>query len=293
VINSNETEQSTRIIGTLAVTPAPDLAKEAENDFINATLAKMQSDSDGIDILLEMVKKNKLDPWNIDVVQLADQYFAKTVELRINNLHVTSRVILFACILLRFKSDILEGLDPFNQVEEEEENLEADYDNPEYEDNVIPFNTPSLNEVIQRRTSVRLNRKRNVTLKDLIKHLEFYEALDKKRAVKNAFERAKRRSSSYEDFTPEDIIEMAHSSETDRDVDTIRTVLTKIFTTEEKIEMQELNSTGLDKISIYLALLFLTADDRIDLEQEEFYSDLYIVPSKNLSQEDLGATNES
>ena len=279
-----ETEQSTRIIGTLAIQPN-DPAKEAENDFINETLAKMQSESDGIDILLEMVKKNKLDPWNIDVVQLADQYFAKTVELRINNLHVTSRVILFACILLRLKSDILEGLDPFAQVQEEEI-FEPEYE--EFEDNVIPFNAPSLKEVIQRRTSVRLNRKRNVTLNDLIKHLEFYEALDKKRAVTTALERAKRRKSSYADFTAEDIIEMAHSSETDRDVDTIRSVLTKIFTTQEKIEMNELNSTGLDKISIYLALLFLTADDRVDLQQDEFYSDLYIVPSNNLNSDDLG-----
>lgn len=287
MINNIETQQSTRIIGTLAIQPT-NIEAEVENDFINETLAKMQGDSDGIDILLEMVKKNKLDPWNIDVVQLADQYFAKTVELRINNLHVTSRVILFACILLRLKSDILDGLDPFAQIEEVED-FEADYDSPEFEDNVVPFNAPSLDEVIQRRTSVRLNRKRNVTLKDLIKHLEFYEALDKKRSVKNAFERAKRRNSAYADFTPEDIIEMAHSTETDRDVDTIREVLTKLFTTEEKIEMNELNSTGLDKISIYLALLFLTADDRIDLEQEEFYSDLYVVPSKNLMPEEQGA----
>ena len=61
------------------------------------------------------------------------------------------------------------------------------------------------------------------------------------------------------------------------------------FTTEERIEMTELNSTGLDKISIYLALLFLTADDRIDLQQEEFYSDIYVVPSKNLMPEEQGA----
>ena len=97
MINSTEA-QSTRIIGTLAI--APNIEAEADKDFISETLAKMQSESDGIDILLEMVKKNKLDPWNIDVVELADQYFAKTVELRINNLHVTSRVILFACISL-------------------------------------------------------------------------------------------------------------------------------------------------------------------------------------------------
>ncbi|MCQ2957938.1 MAG: segregation/condensation protein A [Candidatus Gastranaerophilales bacterium] len=281
MINSMETV-NTRIIGTV---PIPEDNKQ--EDFINATLAQMQANTDGIDIILEMVKKNKLDPWNIDVVELADQYFAKTIELRINNLHVTSRVILFACILLRLKSDILEGLDPFAQ-QEEIEDFEADYDNPDFDDNVIQFNAPTLNEVIQRRTSVRLNRKRNVTLKDLIKHLEFYEKLEKKRTVKNAFERAKRRSSYFDDFTTEDIVEMAHENEIDKDVDTVRTVLTKIFTTSEKIELQELASTGLDKTSIYLAILFLTADDRVDIEQKEFYSDIYVVPSKNLMPEEQG-----
>ena len=33
----------------------------------------------------------------------------------------------------------------------------------------------------------------------------------------------------------------------------------------------------MDKISTYIALLFLSADGRIDLVQEEFYSDLYVV----------------
>ena len=116
--NSVREEDNQIIIGTLVPQTQPSKT-DAEFDLVSSTIAKMQSDSDGIDILLEMVKKNKLDPWNIDIVQLADQYFAKTVELHINNLHVTSRVILFACILLRLKSDILEGLDPFAQIEEE------------------------------------------------------------------------------------------------------------------------------------------------------------------------------
>ena len=56
----NPTDTNSRIIGTMAVAPAPDLTKEAEKDFINATLAKMQSDSDGIDIILDLVKKDRL-----------------------------------------------------------------------------------------------------------------------------------------------------------------------------------------------------------------------------------------
>ena len=271
----NPTDTNSRIIGTMAVAPAPDLTKEAEKDFINATLAKMQSDSDGIDIILDLVKKEKLNTWDIDIVKLADRYFARTVELGINNLHVTSRVILFACRLLRMKSDILEGLDPFKI---EEEDIIEDF-TPE----PITSNIPSMNDIIQRRTSVRLNRKRNVTLNELIEHLKFYEALDKKRTLVGKIKRARRIHSEFEDYTPEDIIEMAHSGEMEQNVDMLREVLTKIFLTQEKVQMSELNATGLSKVSVYLALLFLTADDRIDLEQEEFYSDITVVPSKNLS----------
>lgn len=278
----NSTETNTRIIGTMSVTPPPDLGKEVEKDFINATLAKMQADSDGIDILLEMVKKNKLDPWNIDVVKLADMYFAKTIELRINNLHVTSRVILFACRLLRIKSDILENLDPFAIFDD---NDEPPLEDPESFTPIPTNNIPSILDVVQRRTSVRLNRKRNVTLNELISHLEFYARLDKKRSIRSSLERAKRRHSEYEDFTPEDIIEMAHSGEMEQNVDMIREVLTKIFLTQEKVQLSELNATGLSKVSVYLALLFLTADNRIDLEQEEFYSDVTVVAAENPSEQ--------
>ncbi len=71
---------------------------------------------------------------------------------------------------------------------------------------------------------------------------------------------------------------MAQDDEIEQNVDMMRNVLTKMFVTEEKIEMKELNSLGLDRISVYLTLLFLSARDKIELMQEEFYSDLYIMP---------------
>ncbi len=53
--------------------------------------------------------------------------------------------------------------------------------------------------------------------------------------------------------------------------------LEKIFNKNEKVELKELISIGMNKISAYIALLFLTAEGKCDLEQEEFYSDLYVV----------------
>ena len=53
--------------------------------------------------------------------------------------------------------------------------------------------------------------------------------------------------------------------------------LSQIFEREDKIELNELTLLGMDKVSAYIALLFLSAESDYDLVQEEFYSDLYVV----------------
>ena len=53
--------------------------------------------------------------------------------------------------------------------------------------------------------------------------------------------------------------------------------LEQIFAHNDRIELNDLMPLGLDKISAYLALLFLSIDTDYDLEQDEFYSDLYVV----------------
>ena len=51
----------------------------------------------------------------------------------------------------------------------------------------------------------------------------------------------------------------------------------QIFEHQDKIELNELTMLGMDRISAYIALLFLSRDTDYELEQEEFYSDLYVV----------------
>ena len=130
--------------------------------------------------------------------------------------------------------------------------------------------------------STRLNRKRTVTLQDLIKQLKFYEELDKKQALKNTLERAKRRARSYENFTADDIVNLAHEEYIDKTVNTLRTKLENIFVQSSKVELTELIEIGMDKISAYIALLFLSAESDIELVQEEFYGDLFIQKSSNV-----------
>ena len=257
-----------------------------EINIISQTPSVAAEQVDGIEILVNMAKTGKIDPWNVDIVDVTDKYLTHLFQMKAQNLRLTGRTLLFAAILLRLKSNVLEGID-VNQIEginEEEQVDEFGLEDDSWDDNEINTNNVvSLDEVLQRRTSIRLNRSRTVNLKDLIKQLQFYEELDRKQALKNAHERAKRRVRSYARLTPDDIVNLAHDEYIEKSVEVLHENLKKIFETQDKVELTTLTLLGLDKISAYIALLFLTADPEADIDvyQEEFYGELYAVPYKN------------
>ena len=246
---------------------------------------------DGIEILVHMARQGKIDPWNIDIIDITDKYLTHLFQSKSQNLRLTGRTLLFASILLKLKSNILEGVE-LSDFDTQPEEPEFYDDEPlDYEQEYIPTNNVvSIDEVLQRRTSVRLNRNRVVTLRDLIRQLEFYEMLDKKQSLKNAHERAKRRVKNYSNLSPEDIINLAHDEYIEKGVERLRANLEDILNRQDKIELNELTLLGMDKISAYISLLFLTAESDYDLEQDEFYSDLYVVKREHISETDKAIT---
>ena len=245
---------------------------------------------DGIEVLVQMAKQGKIDPWNIDIADIADKYMLHIAESKSNNLRLSGRALFFLAVLLKLKSNVLVGLDPMQFEVQEEFNPEYDdNDDSRFSDDLyyqnLPDNVIPIEDIIQRRTSVKLNRNRIVTLKDLIRQLEFYEQLDKKQAVKNSLERAKRRVRNYANMSSDDIINLAHEEYIESSIKILHENLIKIFEKEEKVELNTLTLLGLDKISAYIALLFLSAESEFDLEQEEFYSDLYVLKGKTPEKE--------
>ncbi len=259
--------------------------KQADNDFNFVSLNPVTQELDGIEILVSMAKTGKINPWNIDIVDITDKYLAQLFQMKAQNLRLTGRTLLFAAILLKLKSNVLENIDinefegqtegEFNEFELNDDDFEADYPQDYTQNNVI-----SIDEVLQRRTSVRLNRNRVVTLKDLIRQLEFYEMLDRKQSLKNAHERAKRRVRSYANLTPDDIVNLAHEEYIETSVQKLKENLEQIFKKEKRVELNELTLLGMDKVTAYIALLFLSAESKYELVQEEFYSELYVTKVK-------------
>jgi segregation and condensation protein A len=252
---------------------------------------------DGVELLVHLAKTGEIDPWNVDIVQVADQYLKAVAELKESDLKVTGKTLLFLAILLRMKSDQLAGINYLYPPQDEflDELLEPDFmDGGKI---IQPkFSFRSLDEVIKRRTSTKQPRIRNVTLEDLIRELQMYEEIEKRRSLKEKVEKASnRRMMDYADFTADDIEEMAHEEFHEDTIIMLRNILERILLSQEAVSLTELVQAGrIDKISAYLALLFLSARGSYTMHQEEFYSEVYVTPDGvNLSTESVIETTET
>ena len=248
---------------------------------------------DAIEIIVDMAKTGKIDPWNIDIVKVYDEYMKKLAELNAqNNLKFVGRAFLFASILLNLKSKVLNGLSLADfEPEMDPEDFIDDYMDGDYEEEQLKLpsnNVISFDEVLQRRTSTKMNRTRAITLNDLIRHLEFYEQLEKKRTIKNTLERQQRRGKNYSKLTTNDILDMAQDEYIEELVEKMDQNLTKILEREEKIELSDLKVIGFSKPAAYIAILFLFSRGKYDIEQKEFYGDLFVkLPKSSTVNEEI------
>lgn len=244
-----------------------------------------EEDQDGLALLLNMAKQGQIDPWNVDIVQVADQYLRAVSEVKESDLKRTGKTLLYLAILLRLKSDQLAGIN-FWEVIEEATFDDIGHDSGELAPGELmaldPFSKmrrfDSLDDVLKRRTSTKQPRIRPVTLEDLIRELKKYEELEKKRSLREKVEKAsQRRMADYSQFTSEDIEELAHEEFLEDTIFILKDLLERIFIHEEQVGLSSLHRQGnMDKISAFIALLFLDLRGEVEIFQEEFYGELYI-----------------
>ncbi len=199
------------------------------------------------DILLELVKKEKLDPWNIDIVNIVDKYVSTVRELKVLDLHVPANIILAASMLLRFKSEVL------LYVEEPDDVGEEGHQRQEVIVEPLTFR-------------LRLPPKRRVTLPELI------DALDEAMKLKEA----KTHKQQVLDvpfpltFASQNIEEEIENvyDEVKKNVDKSNMVTFSALMHAERITDV---LTGL-----FVPLLFLAQKSRVVLIQERFFDEIII-----------------
>ncbi len=78
-------------------------------------------------ILLDLIKSEKMDPWDIDLVHLAQKYLERIKSMQNNNLYVPANALLACAILLNMKADILRQYFVEEEAQDMDEDLVADF----------------------------------------------------------------------------------------------------------------------------------------------------------------------
>ena len=208
-------------------------------------------------ILIELVRTERMDPWNIDLIELAGKYLQKINGLGGTDLRIPANAILASAILLKFKSRIL-SLKPLD----EEELADA----LAMQQQLTPEQIAELEASLPELTSIRKLREGKVSLDELVLGIEKMLEQSKSRVDKRFIKMER----------PEFAIPIANFN-IDEKMEAIYTII------KEKADSQGLllfsmlpNGTVAETVETFIACLFLTNNERINMWQEQFFGQIFI-----------------
>lgn len=213
-------------------------------------------------LLYELVKKEGMNPWDIDISLLTKKYIDIIKKLKELDFRISGKVLLAAAILLKMKSNRLlnEDLSEFDRLLTQEEELIEELELEErqqYQLGERPVLIPKTPQP----------RKRKVSIFDLVNALE--KALEvKQRRVLNSI--------------PPMSVKIP---ERKRDItEVIREVYSRIksffmINSQKKLTFTQLvpSQKKEDKIFTFIPLLHLTNQRKVNLEQKEHFGEIEIM----------------
>lgn len=203
------------------------------------------------EMLLELVATKQLDPWNIDIVEIATGYLEKIKKMEMLDLRVPANLILAAAILLRFKSDALR-FEEQTQVVEEQTYVEEDAE-------------PSVIPVLELKT--RIPPTRMVTLDELLTAMEKVFDDQKKREEKaHKVEIPTVINIQLPEFNIEERMEKVYARIVEEKDSEGLSTFSAILPERTPVEM----------IGTLLPLLHLVQDRRVTIFQEQTFGEIFI-----------------
>lgn len=203
--------------------------------------------------MIEMAKKGEIDPWNIDVIDVTDKFLRKIEEARKLDLRISARVLLYAAILVRMKSDVIA---PQPLMNDEDVDVEIIEDLEEL-DEIDELSIEKL--LITQRRRV----KKICTLKDLIEELKRAEAIEK---------RKKRRRKVDLNF----VISIPHDESLEEKILEVENFLMKLLQRNRSVTLFSIANTREKILDYYISLLHLVKRGKFQISQKEFYGDIEI-----------------
>ncbi len=200
------------------------------------------------ELLIELVDKNRIDPWNMDIAQIVDNYMEAIKGMKSLDLKVPANIMLAASILLRMKSALL-------VIAPEEPEPEPYYESSGIERiEVEPLSFRS-----------RLPPKRRVSLDELI------AALDEAMKIKE-------RRSSIASFVRPPISFEVGSTDIKADAEKVYSYIKESADSENVALFSSLAKGSVNNIllGLFIPMLYLASEGRIGIRQDKFFDEIFI-----------------
>ncbi len=199
---------------------------------------------------MELARRGDIDPWDIDIARTTEKFLEYIDSLENRDLRIPARTLLYAAILLRMKSDTMEGQE--EEPEPEPEEIEA-------EEREEPGELP--------RPPVRRHTKRPVTLDELIVELKKAEMVSRRKAMRDTLDAT---------VTEEKVLDVSHDEGIEDRIKMLGPILDDMFTGSQKVSFEDINQRSEDGVTNYVSLLFMAHRKQVWLEQEELFGDLFV-----------------
>ena len=209
------------------------------------------------EVLVELARRGDIDPWDIDIARTTEKFLQYIDSLEKRDLRIPARTLLYASILLRMKSDSMEGQkdepdeEPVPEVEETEDEAWEE----EREDILPP-------PPVRRRT------KRPVTLEELISELKKAEMVGRRKAMRDRWP-----------STEEKALDLSHDEGIEERIKALGPILDDMFMEKKMVTFQDINRRAdlkEDGVTNYVSLLFMAQRKQVWLEQEEIFGELFV-----------------
>lgn len=252
---------------------------------------------DAISLLIDLAERGEIDPWDVNVIDVIDRFLSELApatgrELYEANLSQSGQAFLYASMLLLLKANTLAQADAPPETPEFLDEGEF-LDDATIGQTVLPIH---LERQLRRRAVAQPPQRRRVTLSELIEQLQIIAtALDdqepRKRIKRSKIPRAQAVKAIAELAHQENLSEMAvaieeffanHWSNVSNGQEWIDFELVLEFWVALKEQSKSIDddphahSENHERVGVFWALLLLSAQSKVELNQEEFYQELKV-----------------
>ncbi len=257
-----------------------------------------------IALLIDLAERGEINPWDVKVIDVIDRFLSQLKPGQGNNLNrsqyesdlsESGQAILYASMLVLLKADSLaraEETDPQEVMDDEE---------LRFADDTVGRSLPSnLEHQIRRRATAKPPQHRRVTLQELIEQLEVMADALTSHAPRTRTRRSRPQPKSK---AVRAITQLAHQENLSEIAEALERVLNELWPEisqhtdwlefeallnlwstpnvrqrmgiDETIMPRHSSPHG-DRVGIFWALLFLSAQSKVELQQQHFYQDLHV-----------------